>query len=257
MTVIAVFNQKGGVGKTTVTANLAAAMAQNGQTPFVIDLDPQAHLSHYWGFSQPQKPRYSVHEFFRGVLPLSDLAVSLENGIHFVPSHLELSKVDAQITRHRDHIWRLKLGLTAEMLADSTPVLIDCGPMLGVLSFAALLAADLILVPVAPEMLALNGAAMTERTLLGLEKLDSRKTRRYLLNRHTPGSVASETVLKQMQRHFYNEVLKTRIRCSESFEAAVIGQSNVFDIEPDGTAAQDFGFLLDELVESELVRLND
>ncbi|WP_035051583.1 ParA family protein [Andreprevotia chitinilytica] len=255
MTVIAVFNQKGGVGKTTVTANLAAALAQNGHHPFVIDLDPQAHLSHYWGLDRPGKPRHSVHEFFRGLVPLSDLAIPLDNGIHFVPSHLELSKVDAQITRHRDHIWRLKLGLTAEMLADSTPTLIDCGPMLGVLSFAALLAADLILVPVAPETLALNGAAMTERTLLGLEKLDTRKPRRYLLNRHTPGSVSSEAVLKQMQRHFYNEVLKTRIRASESFEAAVIGQSNVFDIEPNGSAAQDFGFLLDELVENELVTL--
>ncbi|MBM3114481.1 ParA family protein [Jeongeupia naejangsanensis] len=253
MTTIAVFNQKGGVGKTTVTANLAAAMAQNGTAPLVIDLDPQAHLSHYWGFGAAPGP--TIHDFFRGVAALSDLVRPLPNGIDFIPSELALSKVDAQLTRHRDHLWRLQLGLTAEMLADHAPVLIDCGPMLGVLGFSALLAADLVLVPVSPETLALHGARMSARTLAGLERLLPRKPRRYLLNRYQSGNISSEHALRQLRHDYPGEVLGATIRPAELYEAAVIRHADVFSLDPDSDAAQDMALLLDELIETGLIAL--
>lgn len=100
------------------------------------------------------------------------MITSLPNGVHFIPSHLELGKVDAQLTRHRDNVWRLKLGLTAEMLSGGEmPIIIDCSPSLGVLAFSALFAADMVLVPVAAEYLALNGANLLQRTLAGWRNL--------------------------------------------------------------------------------------
>ncbi|MGL6041611.1 MAG: ParA family protein, partial [Deefgea sp.] len=98
MTVIAVFNMKGGVGKTTVAANLAAAIAKNGVEPLLIDLDPQAHLTSMYGIKINSSK--SVYRFYQGLSPLSDLVVPLDTGIQFIPSHLELGKVDAQVTRH-------------------------------------------------------------------------------------------------------------------------------------------------------------
>jgi chromosome partitioning protein len=255
MTVIAVFNMKGGVGKTTVAANLAAAIAKNGVEPLLIDLDPQAHLTSMYGIKTNSSK--SVYRFYQGLSSLSDLVVPLDTGIQFVPSHLELGKVDAQVTRHRDNIWRLKLGLNAEMLSGSgLPIIIDCTPMLGVVAFSALFAADIILVPVAAEYLALNGAMQLSQTLFGLEKFQSRKPRRYLVNRYVPNQITAETVAGQLMRHFPGEVLKTRIREQEALAAAVGSGSNIFDFAPASNAAADFTFLLDELIENNLISLS-
>jgi chromosome partitioning protein len=255
MTVIVVFNQKGGVGKTTVTANLAAAIAKNGVEPLVIDLDPQAHLTSLYGIKP--KSSQSIYRFFQGASTLSDLIIPRDDGINFVPSHLELGKVDAQLTRHKDHVWRLKLALTAEMLSGfGLPIIIDCTPTLGVLSFSAMFAADIILAPVAAEYLALNGAVQLAQTLKGLEKFQARKPRRYLINRYTPGQITAETVAGQLTKHFPGEVLKTRIREQEALSAAVGSGSNIFDFAPSSGAAADFTFLLDELIESNLISLS-
>ncbi|WP_410498805.1 ParA family protein [Chitinibacter sp. S2-10] len=252
MTVIAVFNQKGGVGKTTVSANLAATLVQNGITPLVIDLDPQAHLTATWGLAP--KSSESIYRFYQGTAQLTDLIQSAGCGIDFIPSHLELARIDSQLGKHRDHLWRLKLALEAEMIADSgVPVIIDCSPMLGILSFSALLAADLILIPVAAEFLALNGAFMLERTLFGLEKFDRRRERRYLVNRFKPGHATHEKVYAQLQEHFPRELLNSKILENDDIMAAVGEQQDVFSFAPNSAAGNDFSFLLDELIEKGLI----
>ncbi|KPC55284.1 ParA family protein [Amantichitinum ursilacus] len=254
MTIIAVFNQKGGVGKTTVSANLAAAMARNGVQPLVIDLDPQAHLTSLVGMSPASVD--TIFNFYRGTGPLTELITSLPNGVHFIPSHLELGKVDAQITRHRDNVWRLKLGLTAEMLSGGEmPIIIDCTPNLGVLAFSALFAADMVLVPVAAEYLAVNGANLLQRTLAGLEKFGPRIPRRYLINRYVPDQVTSEKIAGQLARTFPGEILRTRIREQEVIAAAAGSGEDIFEFAPESKAATDFAFLLDELLESGLLEM--
>ncbi|STR46061.1 Sporulation initiation inhibitor protein soj [Iodobacter fluviatilis] len=150
MTVIVVFNQKGGVGKTTVSANLAAAIAKNGVEPLVIDLDPQAHLTSLYGIKP--KSSQSIYRFFQGASTLSDLIITRDDGINFVPSHLELGKVDAQLTRHKDHVWRLKLALTAEMLSGyGLPIIIDCTPTLACCLFLPCLLPTSFLPPLPPN----------------------------------------------------------------------------------------------------------
>lgn len=254
MTTIAVFNQKGGVGKTTVTANLAAALARHGAAPLVIDLDPQAHLTAMWRVNA--RPAETILRFYQGTAGIADLVQHTRHGIDFIPSHLELSKVDTQVVRHRDHVWRLKLGLTAEMLADTdVPILIDCSPMLGPLAFSALFAADFVLVPVAADFLALNGAVLLDRTLSGLAKFQPRIPRRYLLNRYVPGQVTSEKVLGQLSQRWGHELMRTRIREQEVLAAAAGTGEDIFAFAPESAAAHDFSFLLDELVENDLLRL--
>ncbi|WP_169307263.1 ParA family protein [Chitiniphilus eburneus] len=254
MTVIAVFNQKGGVGKTTVTAHLAATLARNGIEPLVIDLDPQAHLTAMW--RQKVTPGDSVLRFYQGLTPLADLARPLPGGVHFVPSGLELSKVDAQVIRHRDHIWRLKLGLEAEMLAGSgMPILIDCSPALGPLAFSALFAADLVLVPVAADYLALHGAQLLDRTLAGLNRFRGRVPRRYLINRYLPGQDTSEQVLAQLKQRYGDELLRTAIREEPELARAAYSGEDLFNFAPESGAANDFSYLLDELIEQGLLKV--
>ena len=249
MTVIAVFNQKGGVGKTTITANLAAAIAQNGIEPLVIDLDPQAHLTALW--QQRPQPQASVSSFYKGQCSLLDLVIPLNDRIRFVPGHLELARTDIIPSRQQANLRRLKHAIETELLDQpDKPIIIDCSPSLGILSFSAMFAADLILVPVAAEYLALNGAKILNRTLSGLAKLSGHKERRYLINRYHPGRSTVENVVATLEEHFPGEVLKTRIREHDSLVEAIGWGTDIFSFGPDNAASEDFTYLLDELIES-------
>lgn len=254
MTVIAVFNQKGGVGKTTITANLAAAIAQNGIEPLVIDLDPQAHLTALW--QQHPDVHTSISAFYKGKASLTDLALPLNNGIRFVPSHIELTRIDVIPTNQAVNIRRLKLAIEAEMLkASGMPIIIDCSPMLGVLAFSALYAADLVLIPVAAEYLALNGARILSQTLAGLERFSGRKERRYLVNRYIPGRETVENVVASLKQSYPGEVLRSKIHENDKLVEAIGWGTDVFTLDPNASASQDFSLLLDELLETGLLKI--
>ena len=142
---ITVFNQKGGVGKTTTALNLAAALARAGEAPLAIDLDPQAHLSGLSGLDVATSDA-SIYAFFRDNKPLTDLVRQTERNWSLIPAHMELAKVDTQFGKGPNVLNRLKLALTRENLNGVRPVIIDCCPLLGVLSLSAIFAADKVLV---------------------------------------------------------------------------------------------------------------
>ncbi len=254
MTVIAVFNQKGGVGKTTSTANLAAAMARNNLEPLMIDLDPQAHLTMLCGVEVPADQ--SVYAFFQEKAGLSDLVKQLSNRVNLIPSHMELARVDVLMSQNQKSLRKLRRGMQEEMLADSgCPVLIDCCPMLGVLSLSALIAADVILVPVTAEYLALNGAHQLENTLRGLTAMGLYRPRRYFLNRYIRGHPSGEKVGHELSKRYGKEFCRTKIYESQNVMEGVGAHQDVFSFAPDSEGAEDFAFLLDELVESGFIRV--
>lgn len=254
MTVIAVFNQKGGVGKTTITANLAAAIAKNGIEPLVIDLDPQAHLTVLW--QQQPSLQASIVSFYKGKSALLDLAIPLNDGIRFIPAHMDLARIDVIPSQRQTNIRRLKQAIHDEMLADSDiPILIDCNPTLGILAFSALYAADLVLIPVAAEYLALNGARMLAQTLAGLESMAGHKERRYLINRYIAGRNTVENVVATLEENYPGEVLKTRIGEHDTLVEAIGWGTDIFSFDPDAGASEDFTFLLDELLETGLLKI--
>jgi len=253
MTVIAIFNQKGGVGKTTITANLAAAIARNGIEPLVIDLDPQAHLTALW--QQQPPPEKSISAFYRNKAALTDLAIPISGGVRFIPGHIDLARVDVMPSRQQANIRRLKKAFDQEMISEM-PVIIDCSPMLGVLAFSALFAADIIMAPVAAEYLALNGARILTQTLNGIEPVSGRKHRRYLINRYVPGRKTVEDVVATLKDTYPGEVLRTRIHENEALVEAIGWGQDVFNFSPESNASDDFSYLLDELVETGLLRLN-
>src|SRR4030095_7473345 len=212
MAVIAVFNQKGGVGKTTTALNLLAAVAQHKTRPLGIDLDPQGHLSHIFGV-QPRLADDTVYSFFIRQRPLEEIAQISSGGVVLCPHHLELSKLDTLLGKGVNVVTKLRMALHARDAAPG-PVIIDCFPLLNTLSLNAVFAADPLLVPVSADFLSLQGAEQVERALNALEPVFKRRLRRrYLLTRYDPRRRMSAAVVARMAQALRaDEVCATRIR---------------------------------------------
>ncbi|MDA0189731.1 MAG: AAA family ATPase [Proteobacteria bacterium] len=148
---IAVFNQKGGVGKTTTTLNLAAAAARSGASPLLLDLDPQCHLSGILG-AVPADAGRSLFGFYQDVRRLDELTVPWEGIGALIPSHQQLIKVDSIFGKGPAILNKLRAGLdTLDAGAPPRDALIDCCPYIGVLSLNAIFACDVLLIPVSTD----------------------------------------------------------------------------------------------------------
>jgi chromosome partitioning protein len=247
MTVIAVFNQKGGVGKTTTALNLVAGLARAGGKPLAIDLDPQAHLTHILDASVRLADE-SMFSFFARNRALLEILRETETGALIAPGHLETAKLDSMLGKSLQVITRLRQALNAQAAARG-PVIIDCCPLLGVLSLNAVFACDLLLVPVSADHLALRGAQQVERTLDALEPVFKRRLpRRYLLTRFDRRRRMSAQIEERMRAEFRaDEVCRTLISENVSLAESPAYQKDIFGYAPRSAGARDYAALLEEL----------
>jgi len=250
MAIIAVFNQKGGVGKTTTALNLLAAVARSKVRPLGIDLDPQGHLSHIFGV-QPRLADDTVYGFFMRQRPLDEIAQITRSGVILCPSHLELSKLDSQLGKGVNVVTRLRQTLHSARTLPG-PVIIDCCPLLNVLSLNAVFAADVVLVPVSADFLSLQGAEQVERALNALEPVFKRRLpRRYVLTRYDERRRMSAAVVARMAVALRpDEVCGTRIRENVRLAESPAVGLDIFRHAPDSRGASDYAALHEELLGS-------
>jgi chromosome partitioning protein len=251
MTIVAIFNQKGGVGKTTTALNLAAALARRQRQPYGIDLDPQAHLSAITG-AVANSGDDTVLSLFQRNRPLHELVHPSVNGINIIPSHIELSKVDTLFGKGYNAVNRLNASLQAEQFGDAQrPVVIDCSPLIGVLSLNAIFACDCVIVPISADHLSAKGAFHIEKTLKALEPVLKRRVkRRYLLTRFDQRRGMAWDIQRMIESKFGEEVCRTHIAENVSLAESPAFNKTVFEYAPNSRGAHDYGALLEELLEA-------
>ena len=175
-TTLAVANQKGGVAKTTSVASIGAALAELGQRVLLVDLDPQACLTFSLGID-PEDLEVSVHHVLTKGLSPTEVIIETDDGVDLLPATIELARAEADLMTRTGREHAVKAAL--ELLDDDDVlydwVLLDCPPSLGVLTVAALTAADGVLIPLQCETLSHRGVGQLLDTVHDVRRFTNRK----------------------------------------------------------------------------------
>ncbi len=240
--VIAIANQKGGVGKTTTTVNLGSALAERGARVLCIDLDPQGHLTVNMGIARPDELDLSVYDVLcEPQVTVGDVRLHTDTlGVDFLPANVELAGAELQLVTEigRESVLREKL---APYLADYDFVLIDCPPSLGLLCINALVAATDVIIPLQCEYFGMKGMQQLQQTIERVRAKLNRTLRiqGILPTIHKARTLHAKEVLGLVRAHYGEIVYPIHVNDSIRFaECPLAGQSILqYATQSDGARA--------------------
>ena len=249
--VVAVCNQKGGVGKTTTTINLGAALAQFGRRVLLVDFDPQGALSVGLGI-QPHELDLTVYNLLmeRGTSASEVVVKTSVAGMELLPSNIDLSGAEVQLVHEVGREFVLG-GVLEPLLPEYDVVLIDCQPSLGLLTVNALACADGIIVPLECEYFAMRGVALLTDTI---DKVSRRINPRLamdglLATMYDSRTLHSREVLTRVVDRFGDEVFHTVISRTVRFPDATVAGEPITSFDPASTGASSYRELAKEVLQ--------
>ena len=242
----AVINQKGGVGKTTITANLAHALSKLGFKVAIIDLDPQGHLAAHFGvFDQKQAGVDEVLLYGENIAPLLQ---EVRENLFLLPAGPALTNFEHQAQKGVKQGFLLKQAI-ANKFRGFDYLLMDCPPTSGLLMVNALFAADELLIPVSCDYLALNGLGYLLKTLNSINKKLKKPLKEWIvISRYHSRRKLSKAVLDHLRQYFPKKILKHPIReITALAESPGVGKT-IFEFKKSSPAASDFAELAQDLI---------
>ncbi len=220
--VIAIANQKGGVGKTTTAINLAASLAVLEKKVLIIDADPQANTTSGLNFSPDNDQQRTLYEVLIGRIDITDALIQTElPKLHMIPSHINLVGAEIEMLEAEGRESLLKNAL-APIRADYDYIIIDCSPSLGLITINTLTAADSVIIPVQPEYFALEGLGKLLHTITLVKDgvNPDLQIEGFVVTMFDGRTRVHNEVLGELRDHFkdlvFNTVIQRNIRLSEA-----------------------------------------
>lgn len=243
--IISIINQKGGVGKTTTTCSLAAALSLKGKNVLLVDLDPQNNASQSLGVRDCEN---NIYQALKGESQL--LPIEIMDNLSLVPSSMDLSALENEMNGEPGREFLLKEILETVRFQQYDFILIDCSPSIGLISLNALSACDTFIIPVLPHHLSIQGLSGLAEVA---KKIKSRinpklKLEGVLLTQFSYRKVLHRDVQNALKNHFKGRLYNTTIRENIALAEAPSAGMDIFRYAPNSNGAEDYLKLCEEFL---------
>ena len=247
--IIAIANQKGGVGKTTTTVNLAAALGVLEKKILLIDADPQANASSALGINVEDVDLGS-YQLLEHAISASEAVTSTNSpNVDIIPAHIDLVAIEIELVDKNNRELMLKESLQ-EIKNDYDYILIDCAPSLGLITLNALVAADSVIIPIQCEYFALEGLGKLLNTVKSVQKIHNPELdiEGLLLTMYDSRLRLSNQVVEEVQKHFGDMVFQTIIQRNVRLSEAPSYGENIINYDASSKGAKNYLSLAKEII---------